>query len=139
MTERAKTRSRRLVVGLTWLVVLWPLVHLVLVEVACVNPWRLMGFAMYATEHEIRVTLKKHVAGGPPVDVAPHDLPPEARDAYEHFVAKRAVLGRLYSPASFVATWRRAEPNLGRVEVDIEVLRLKRARMTPVARDRLFF
>lgn len=127
--------SKKLVAGVAWFVVMWPLVQIALVEVAHTNPWRLMGFAMYATEHDIEVTLKKHPPGGSSVDIAPTALPPEARRAYEAFVAKRAVLGRLHSPASFVETWRRADPTVGGVEIDVEVLRLKGGRMATVARD----
>lgn len=131
--------KRRLVIACAAFVLVWPLVQIVLVHVAHTNPWRLMGFAMYATDHEIKVTLKKHVAGGPPVDVEPHELPPEARRAYDAFVARRAVLGRLHSPAAFVGTWRRVDASAAgaRIDVDIEVLRLKGARMTAVARDRV--
>jgi hypothetical protein len=130
---------RKTILAIAWFVVLWPLVQIVLVEVAYTNPWRLMGFAMYATEHDVKVTLKKHVAGGAPADVEPRDLPPPAREAYDDFVAKRAVLGRLHSPSSFVETWRRVDPTLAGavVDVEIEVLRLEHARMTTVARDRL--
>lgn len=118
-------------------VVLWPLAQLVLVHAAHTNPWRLMGFAMYTTEHDIRVTLKKRDPAGQTLEVEPHELPPEARAAYDDFVARRVVLGRLCSPASFVETWRRVDARLAgvAVEVDIEVLRLKHARMTPIARE----
>lgn len=126
------TRSKKLVVAISWFVVLWPVVQIVLVHVAHTNPWRLMGFAMYTTDHEVRVTLKKQN-----VTVDPRDLPREAREAYDDFVTKRAVLGRLHSPASFVTTWRRVDPTVGNVEVDIEVLRLKGGRMTTIARDRI--
>ena len=135
MDRKARSRSRKIVVASTALFLVWPLAQLVLVEVAHTNPWRLMGFGMYATAHEIKVTLKKEVAGCGAVEVEPRDLPPAARDAYEDFVADRRVLGRLCSPASFVERWRRVDPSVGRVEVEIEVLRLKRARMTTVARD----
>lgn len=103
-----------------------------------VNPTLPLVRGLVERGHDvIRVHLKKHVAGGPAVEVEPRDLPPEARAAYEEFVAKRAVLGRLCSPASFVSAWHRADPSLGNVEVEIEVLRLKRARMTTTARDRI--
>lgn len=134
-------RKRRLVIACAAFVLLWPLVQIMLVKVAHTNPWRLMGFAMYATDHEIKVTLRRHAAGGPLVDVEPTALEPEAREAYDAFVAKRAVLGRLYSPASFVSTWRRVDPTLAGaiIEVDVEVLRLEHARPTVVARDRVSF
>lgn len=133
------TRRSRLVAAVAWFVVLWPLVQIVLVEVALVNPWRLMGFAMYATDHEIRVTVKKRAADGASIDIDPRSLPPEARDAYDAFVTRRAVLGRLHSPATFVNVWRRVDPTVegAAVELDIEVLRLRHARMTTVARDRV--
>ena len=124
------SRTKRVVVVVSWFVVLWPIVQIVLVHVAHTNPWRLMGFAMYTTDHEVRVTLKKQN-----VTVAPSDLPREAREAYDDFLVRRAVLGRLCSPASFVGTWRRVDPSIGDVDVDIEVLRLKNAGMTTVARD----
>jgi hypothetical protein len=134
-----RSSSKRIVGAVAWLVVVWPLVQIALVEFAHTNPWRLMGFAMYATEHDIKVTLKKQAREGTSVDVTPEALPPEARAAYETFVAKRVVLGRLHSPASFVEVWRRADPTLGGIEIDVEVLRLKGARMTPVARDHISF
>ena len=126
------TRSRKVVVAIGWFVILWPIAQIVLVEVARTNPWRLMGFAMYTTDHQVRVTLKTQN-----VTVEPRDLPREAREAYDDFLVRRAVLGRLCSPTSFVSTWRRIDPRVGEVEVDIEVLRLKDARMTTIARDRL--
>lgn len=126
--------KRRLVIALTWFVVLWPCAQLALVQFASTNPWRLMGFAMYATEHDIQVTLRREGAV-----VAPSDLPPAVRLAYDDFVSKRTILGRLYSPAAFVGVWRRADPSVGPVDIDIEVRRLKRARMTTVARDHLSF
>ena len=126
------TRTKKAVIAVSWFVVLWPLVQIVLVHVAHTNPWRLMGFAMYTTDHEVRVTLKRQN-----VAVEPRELPREAREAYDDFVVKRAVLGRLCSPSAFVSTWRRVDPTIGEVEVDVEVLRLKDARMTVIARDRL--
>lgn len=132
-------RSRKIVAACTWLVVLWPIVQILLVEVAHTNPWRLMGFAMYATEHDIEVTLSKRGETGPSVIVEPRELPPPARDAYDEFVACRAVLGRLCSPESFVRAWRRADPSLEpvHIDVDVDVLRLSHARMTTVAHDRI--
>lgn len=120
----------------TCIALLWPLVQLALVFGAHTSPWRLMGFGMYATAHEIRVTLRRHREEGPPRDVDPGDLPKPARDAYDAFVTRRSVLGRLCSPEAFVATWRRADPTVGRVDVEVDVLRLKGGRMAAVATDR---
>ena len=130
-------RSKVVVLVCTWLVLTWPLVQILLVEVAQTNPWRLMGFAMYATEHDIKVTLTKRGATGPSAVVEPGELPPRAREAYEDFVTRRAVLGRLCSPEPFVRAWRQADPSLEplHIDVDVEVLRLSHARMTTVARD----
>ena len=54
MSPRAKAR----VVGtLLLLVAVWPLAHRQLVVRFDVNPWKLYGFAMYCTPHDIAVDL----------------------------------------------------------------------------------
>lgn len=130
-------RSRIIVRACTWVVLLWPIVQIALVFAAQTNPWRLMGFGMYSTEHDIKVTLTKRGATGPSAIVQPNDLPPPARKAYDDFVERRAVLGRLCSPESFVRTWRQADPKLEplHVDVDVEVVRISHARMTTVSRE----
>ena len=45
----------RLVGGIVLLIALWPIAHRQLVTRLDVNPWKLYGFAMYCTPHEVVV------------------------------------------------------------------------------------
>lgn len=75
---------------------MWPFVHRGLVVAADVNPWKLFGFAMYCTPHQVRVRLAKAVDNRIR-PISDQEIPPEPRRALATFERYRTPLGELHS------------------------------------------
>jgi len=77
---------------------LWPAVHMTLVRVYGVNPWKLGGWGMYAAP---QLQPSVHVFGLTADDVGVYELrtmPSELQPAVERFLDRRRALGDLASP-----------------------------------------
>lgn len=107
-------------------VALWPLAHRGLVLRERVNPWKLGGFAMYASyETQLSALFRVTGEGFRLVDEA--GLPPAGRAAFARFRARRAALGRLASPDAAVAAIHAERPDLEHLVVVVQRLWLDRA------------
>ena len=120
-------------IGLVAAVVLfWPLVHLVLVAKAGIDPWELFGWAMYSqppARIQIRVEVER--AGVAQPLRAMGDL----RDAQLDFARRRTRLGALASPDDFVAAVFESDPAIGAVSIVLRRIRLDPDEARLVAED----
>jgi len=89
---------RRLVIAILVLAALWPLAHRVTVLRFDLNPWKLAGFAMYATPAPpVLVALLYPVPGGFR-SLDRHTLSPSLKRQLEIFEMERHALGTLRRP-----------------------------------------
>lgn len=90
--------KRNAVAALLGFVTLWPLAQRALVSRFEIDPWKLGGFAMYATPTlPVLVAVLAPQAGRlAPLDEA--SLPREARARLDRFRVERVALGRLREP-----------------------------------------
>jgi len=115
--------KRRAVAALLVGVAVWPLLHHGFVRATGANPWRLFGWAMYATPEpvvEVSVELRRHgsTLGRP--------LSKRARDLRDRFAARRSSFGRAATGESLGRAILAAEPHADQVEVAIRTWRLDR-------------
>jgi hypothetical protein len=102
-------------------VALWPLAHRALVLRYRANPWKLGGFAMYASyETQLSALFRVTGQGFQLVDEA--GLAPEGRAAFARFRARRAALGRLVRPDAAVRAIHAGRPELGHLVVVVQRL-----------------
>jgi hypothetical protein len=99
---------------------LWPLGHRVLVARAGVDPWKLAGFAMYATP-SLPVLVAIFVPrDGRLVLVDEATLPAAARERLDRFRAERLALGRLREPEDVARALLAARPDAGGVMIVVQ-------------------
>ena len=104
------SRAHAFVAIVLW-VAFWPLAHRALVVESGGDPWRLGGFAMYATYQSTQVALFRVEPGGlRRVDDA--KLPREAALAFRDYRQRRSALGRLASPDAALRAVHEARPDL---------------------------
>jgi hypothetical protein len=112
-------RKRRAVLGLLLLISVWPFVHRELVRRVEVNPWKLGGFAMYATAvPPLQVIVFQATDEG----VFPLDeerLPPVVRERLERFRIERHALGQLRSPDDVGRAIQAALPDLDWIVITV--------------------
>jgi hypothetical protein len=113
--------------GVVLLVALWPLVHRVLVARFDVNPWKLGGFAMYATPAPPLVVAVFGLRDGKLVRVTPQTLPLAQRDALRRFEIERHALGELRRPDALAREILAADASLDQLSVVVQRTTLDRA------------
>jgi hypothetical protein len=114
------SRLKRAVVH-SWLVAfaVWPAVHIALVQVWDVNPWKLMGWGMYAAP---QMPAELRISGARPdgSTVSLTDLPEEL-DAEEcAFLRARLGLGSLARPARLARAILDRDPSLDGVTIEVD-------------------
>lgn len=107
--------------ALVLLVALWPLAQRALVVRYGSDPWRLGGFAMYATYQSTQVALFRVEPGGLRL-VDESTLPGAARGELVRFRRMRSALGRLASPDAAVRAVHDARPELEHLVVVVQRL-----------------
>jgi hypothetical protein len=109
-----------MLLGLLLFVAIWPLLHRGLVAEFQLNPWKLGGFAMYATATPpLRVTVFRNTSDG----VAPLDerrLPAAIREELMRFRIRRHALGRLHSADDVGRSILAALPEIDWIVVSIQ-------------------
>jgi hypothetical protein len=117
-------RKKRVTLGLLLFIAAWPLVHRVLVMRFEVNPWKLGGFAMYASVvPPLRVTVFHDTAQG----VVPLDerrLPAPVRQRLRRFRIERHALGQFRSADDTGRSILSALPELEWVVISVQRLTL---------------
>ena len=112
-------RKRRALLGLLLLISVWPLVHRGLVMRFEMNPWKLGGFAMYATVvPPLQVIVFQRTDEG----VVPLDeklLPPAVRERLARFRIERHALGQLRSPDDVGRAIQAARPELDWIVITV--------------------
>jgi hypothetical protein len=106
------------------IVVLWPGVQHVYVRAFDANPWRLAGWAMYATAAplvDVAVTLELRSG---PVRLEGRTLDPESARHLRQFRVWRRDLGSWVEPDGLAEQLWRREPSATGVRVDVERLAL---------------
>ena len=126
MKTRWFTRTAGIVLVL---IMVWPFVHRGLVVVADVNPWKLFGFAMYCTPHQVKVRLAK-MAGNRIRPMSKQEIPPEPRRALAIFERNRASLGMLHSHEDLTRYLAESLPPTERLFIWVEVTTLDPATAT---------
>jgi hypothetical protein len=109
--------KRRVVAAGVVLFALWPAVHRGLVAVFDANPWKLAGWAMYATPHFPSEVSLRLVRGGEERPV--EDLSEWERALVDEFVERRYTLGRLASPETVARELLARSPEADAVVVEI--------------------
>ena len=105
------TTKRRIVQVLLVLFMVWPLVHVQVVETYDVNPWRLFGWAMYCVPtYEPSVRVFGWVDDGSGELVLPPD--PRVQMELELFIRQRGQVGDLASAEVLAAELFRVYPRL---------------------------
>jgi hypothetical protein len=127
----------RLVGSIVLAIALWPIAHRQLVVHMDVNPWKLYGFAMYCTPHDVVVDVIDR-SGAAPQRIDPAAFPAPLRATYESFTARRGVLGRFVSPDALAADAFAALPELRALTVAVSVFSLERGEASITRRTRLY-
>ncbi len=111
---------RNAVIGVLLFVALWPLAHRAAVARWEIDPWKLSGFAMYATPSlpVLVAAMGSGPSGSQAVDEAA--LPAWTRQRLDRFRAERLALGRLRDPADVGRALLIARPDLASVDVLIQ-------------------
>ena len=132
-------RRRVAIAILVWAAV-WPLGHRALVAAYDVNPWKLGGFAMYATATPPIQVVVFESAGGRLMPLDERRLSRDAQRALRRFRIDRHALGQLQSPDDLGDALLEARPDLAWVVVAVQRMSLdaKTARMTSTREQYLF-
>jgi hypothetical protein len=104
---------------LAWVAV-WPLVQRGLVARFAIDPWKLGGFAMYATPSLPLLVALQVPRDGQLVLLDESTLPPPTRAALRRFRVERLALGRLRSPDDAARAVLEARPDLPAVVVLVQ-------------------
>jgi hypothetical protein len=112
--------KRNAIAVLLGFVALWPLAHRGLVARLGIDPWKLSGFAMYATPSlPVLVSLVVPERAGPaPLDEAA--LPAWVKAELDRFRVERLALGRLREPAAEARALLVARQNLSSLAVLVQ-------------------
>jgi hypothetical protein len=127
----------RLVGSIVLAIALWPIAHRQLVVRMDVNPWKLFGFAMYCTPHDLVVDLVDR-GGAEPRRLDPDAFPPALRESHQRFAARRSVLGRFVAPDALAADAFAALPELRALTVAVSVFSLEWGEASISRRTRLY-
>lgn len=122
--EAASPGRVRFVAALLVVVALWPPLHRVAVAAWELNPWKLGGFAMYATHTTSLAVLLEPAAGvWRPLDEAA--LAPPVRQALAEFRRQRDALGLLRTPRDVARVVFENEPGREHMLVTVQRLHLE--------------
>ncbi len=129
------SRKRMVAIAILAAAGLWPFVHRALVPVFDFNPWRLGGWAMYATpEPPVLAILFRPEKGG----LTPLlDLPLPVEEALKRFRSNRHALGNRVLPNRVAQAAFDTDPELDGFVVLVQKMRLdhRTARMTSTKHD----
>lgn len=106
------------------LVMLWPMAHRQLVTRFDINPWKLYGFAMYCTPHQLSVGLYALSGDRRERIVVSSAMPQELLDELDEFYRLRKTLGRLHEPDDLGQAILDALPAVETLMIQIVVIRL---------------
>lgn len=102
-------------------VALWPLCHRVLVREYAIDPWKLGGFAMYASyQTSLAVVFEPTPQGLRLVDESRLDR--RSQRALGEFRSRRSALGALVTPDAVAAAIHAGQPGLSRLVVVVQRL-----------------
>jgi hypothetical protein len=105
---------------------IWPLCHFVLVKTHDIDPWKLVGFAMYCIPGSMKLV---RVVGvdekGEPALLLPRQYQPEEAELISAFVEWRRTLGRLASDDELAARLLELHPDWKRVTIVVASPRLE--------------
>lgn len=105
---------RRVMLGITLAVVLWPIVHLGLVARADIDAWELFGWAMYSRpEARVQVRVDVERVGAREPLRAMGDL----RRRIEQYARARTSLGRLASPEALLEAVFASDPTIDAIVI----------------------
>ncbi len=96
--------------------------HHVLVRQVDVNPWKLLGFAMYTTPHTLTIEIMDETEK--PRRLPIHLLSAEASKALTKFRGARLILGQLRSPRLLAQAIFHSHPTTKRLAIAIGVTQL---------------
>lgn len=127
--------------GLTFLVLLWPAVHAILVARYEIDPWELFGWSMYArpaARVQILVEVARHeeVEAGKETAYRPLRAMGQTRDNIKKFARRRTALGELASTATLAKTLQDEDPTLSELRITTRSIQLDPKTAHLVAQDR---
>jgi nitrate reductase NapE component len=109
-------RKRRLAAGLVLFLVLWPALHHGLVRSYGIDPWRFLGWSMYAAPNaQVRLGLRGFVGGRE----LQFGVGAKAREAGNRYARWRANVGEFASARPLAAAAFEEHPDLDAVDVVI--------------------
>ncbi len=115
------TVKRTAIVALLAAVALWPLAHRALVARYGIDPWKLGGFAMYATPNlPVLVAAVGTIASGGTIMIDEATLPVWVRRDLDRFRVERAALGTLRDPEDVGRMLLAARPDVASVGILIQ-------------------
>ena len=115
------TVKRTAIVALLAAVALWPLAHRALVARYGIDPWKLGGFAMYATPNlPVLVAAVGTIASGGTIRIEETTLPVWVRRDLDRFRVERAALGTLRDPEDVGRMLLAARPDVASVGILIQ-------------------
>ena len=132
--------KRDAVAALLGFVALWPLAQRALVARFAIDPWKLGGFAMYATP-TLPVLVGVFAPQAGRLDLLDEaSLPAEARTRLDRFRVERVALGRLREPRDAARAILAARPDLHGVVLVVQRTTLDpRTARTTASRERFAY
>lgn len=115
----------------------WPFAHFVLARDYDINPWKLFGFGMYCTPHEVEIVLVDRTAPVPRV-IDRRALPAGVRGAYDAFYQRRQTLGQLQSARTLVDLTFASDPRITKLDVQVAVSQLEGPSASIMKRTRTY-
>ena len=112
--------KRNAVAALLAFVAFWPLAHRWAAARFGIDPWKLSGFAMYATPTLPVLVAVAVPAGGGTTMLDEASLPASVRADLDRFRIERVALGTLREPDDVAAAVLRARPDLQAVAVVVQ-------------------
>ena len=112
--------KRRAVAALLAFAALWPFAQRALVARYGIDPWKLAGFAMYATPSMPVLVALFVPEGGRLALVDETSLDPALRARLDRFRAERLALGRLREPEDLARAFLAARPAATGVVVSVQ-------------------
>ena len=102
----------------------WPIIHMFLVDKYDISPWKLFGFAMYTTAHKIEVEVR--VEGSKDKQSATASRASDnMMSQYNDFFNKRYILGKFHRPDEFCTNILESNKAFEKVTITIDTIRLE--------------
>lgn len=125
MVQLTTQKKKRLLAGGFAGLILWPWVHIALVLIFGVSPWKLYGWGMYSTpQFEPAVQLIELRNGKSVGLIEQTNLPEELRMKIRRFQFRRMALGRLAPPDPLASDILAALPRLSGIAVVVRERKL---------------